>query len=77
MNTLGTSNSTGEITQPYSTMYLIIIIIIIIIIIFSLLSFQMLSPFLVSPPKPSSPPPLAHQPTHSHFLALAFPYTGA
>jgi hypothetical protein len=23
-----------------------------------------------------SPLPLAHQPTHSHFLALAFPYTG-
>jgi hypothetical protein len=23
------------------------------------------------------PPPSAHQPTHSHFLALAFPYTGA
>jgi hypothetical protein len=23
------------------------------------------------------PPPLAHQPTHSCFFALAFPYTGA
>ena len=36
-----------------------------------------LSPFLVSPlkiPYPL-PTPLAHQPTH--FLALAFPYTGA
>jgi hypothetical protein len=22
-------------------------------------------------------PPCAHQPTHSHFLALAFPYSGA
>ena len=39
----------------------------------------MLSPFLVSSPKASnllSPPP-AHQPTHSSFLALAFPYTVA
>ena len=39
----------------------------------------MLSPFLVFPPKipyslPSTP---AHQPTHSCFLALAFPYTWA
>jgi hypothetical protein len=25
----------------------------------------------------SLPPPSAHQPTHSPFLALAFPYTGA
>ena len=23
------------------------------------------------------PPPPAHQPTHSHFLALAFPYPGS
>ena len=39
----------------------------------------MLSPFLVSPLKIpyALPPPPAHQPTHSHFLALAFPYTGA
>ena len=39
----------------------------------------MLSPFLVSSLKisyPLSPPP-AHQSTHSHFLNLAFPYTGA
>jgi hypothetical protein len=39
----------------------------------------MLSPFLVSPlktPYPVTSAP-AHQPTHSHFLALAFPYTGA
>jgi hypothetical protein len=46
---------------------------------FSLFTFQMLSPFLVSLPKIpyllSSPP--APQPTHSRFLALAFPYTGA
>lgn len=37
----------------------------------------MLSPFLVSLQKPSifSPPP-AHQPTHSCFLALAFPFMG-
>jgi hypothetical protein len=38
-------------------------------------------PFPGFPPKtPSSyvlPPSYAHQPTHSHFLALAFPYTGA
>jgi hypothetical protein len=45
----------------------------------SLFTFQMLSPFLVYPPKipyplPTSPAP---QPTHSHFLAQAFPYTGA
>jgi hypothetical protein len=26
---------------------------------------------------PISPTPPAHQPNHSHFLALAFPYTGA
>ena len=41
----------------------------------------MLSPFLVSPPKTRSPysllTPPAHQPTHSYFLALAFPYAGA
>jgi hypothetical protein len=39
----------------------------------------MLPPFLVSPsntPYPLPPPP-APQSTHSHFLALAFPYTGA
>jgi hypothetical protein len=38
----------------------------------------MLSPFLVSPsrtPYPLLPAP-AHQPTHTCFLALAFPYTG-
>jgi hypothetical protein len=39
----------------------------------------MLSPFLVSPPKTPYPSPLplltpAHQPTHSRFLALAFPW---
>ena len=39
----------------------------------------MLSPFLVSPLKTAYPlpPPPAHQPTHSSFLVLAFPYTGA
>ena len=39
----------------------------------------MLSPFLVSPPKTSystPPPPFAHQPNHSCFPVLAFPYTG-
>jgi hypothetical protein len=48
-----------------------------IIIIFSL--FQMLSPFLISPPKTPYPvpPPPAHQPIHSCFLPLAFPYTVA
>jgi hypothetical protein len=49
--------------------------------IFSLFTFQMLFPFLVSPPKNTlliSPPPSPdHQPTHSCFLALAFPHTGA
>ena len=38
----------------------------------------MLSLFPVSiqkAPYPLSSPP-AHQPTHSHFLVLAFPYTG-
>jgi hypothetical protein len=38
----------------------------------------MLAPFLVSPlkiPYPLPHPP-APQPTHSRFLALAFPYTG-
>ena len=47
--------------------------------IFSLFTFQMLSAFLVSSlkiPYPLPTPP-AHQPTHSCFLALAFPYTGA
>ena len=41
----------------------------------SLFTFQILSPFLVSPPKTPYPLPTttAHQPTHSHFLALAFP----
>jgi hypothetical protein len=45
--------------------------------IFSLFTFQMA--FLVSPPKTPYHihPPLAHQPTHSHFPILAFPYTGA
>ena len=39
-------------------------------------TFQMLSSFLVSPPKPPySIPSPAYQPTHSSFLALAFPYT--
>jgi hypothetical protein len=40
----------------------------------------MLYPFLVSHVKISYPtplPPPAHQTTHSYFLALAFPYTGA
>ena len=39
----------------------------------------MLSPFLVSPLKIPYllPPPPAHKPTHSCFLALTFPYTGA
>jgi hypothetical protein len=46
---------------------------------FSSFTFQMLSPFLVSSLKtpytlPTLPSP---QPTHYHFLALAFPYTGA
>jgi hypothetical protein len=47
--------------------------------IFSLFTFQMLSHLLVSPPKTPYPlpSPLAHQPTHSCFLALAFPYTDA
>ena len=38
----------------------------------------MLSPFLVSPPEVPYPlpPSPAHQPIHSHFLTLAFPYTG-
>ena len=45
---------------------------------FSLFTFRMLSPFLVSPLKTPYPllPPSAHQPTHTGFLALAFPYTG-
>ena len=45
----------------------------------SLFTFQVLSPFLVSPlkiPYPVPPPPVL-QPTHSCFLAQAFPYTGA
>ena len=39
----------------------------------------MLTPFLVSPLKMPYPLPLpsAPQPTHSLFLALAFPFTGA
>jgi hypothetical protein len=44
-----------------------------------LFAFQMLSPFPVSSLKIAyllSPTP-APQPTHSHFLAVAFPYTGA
>ena len=43
------------------------------------LSLQMLSPFLVSSPNVpyTLPPPPAPQPTHSCFLALASPYTGA
>jgi hypothetical protein len=46
--------------------------------LFSLFTLQILSPFLISPPKPPYPiPPLpAHQPTHSCFPILAFPYTG-
>ena len=39
----------------------------------SLFTFQMLSPFLVSLLKTLPP----HHPTYSHFLVLAFPYTGA
>ena len=37
------------------------------------------NPFFVSPPKMSYsiPPSPAHQPTHSCFVVLAFPYTGA
>ena len=42
--------------------------------IFSSFTFQMLSPFLVSSPKV---PYILPQPTHSCFLALAFPYIGA
>jgi hypothetical protein len=44
-----------------------------------LFGFQMLFPFLISLPKTPYPIPLppAHQPTHFHFLVLAFPYTGA
>ena len=39
----------------------------------------MLSLFLISPPKPPIPLPIppAYQPTHSCFLALAFPYIRA
>ena len=41
----------------------------------------MLPPFLVSHLESPSPYPFssfpAHQPTHSHFLVLAFPYMGA
>ena len=38
----------------------------------------MLSTFLVSPPKPPIlPHSTAHQPTHSHFPDLAFPYPEA
>jgi hypothetical protein len=48
-----------------------------LLLLFSLFTFQMLSPFLVSPSKTPyfllRPP--AHQPTHSCFLALAFPYS--
>jgi hypothetical protein len=46
---------------------------------FSSFTFQMLSPIFVSSLKiPYNFPPLpAPQPTHSYFLALAFPYTGA
>jgi hypothetical protein len=48
-------------------------------LLFSLFTFQMPYPFLVSPPK--FPYPLPHppapQPTHSDFLDLTFPYTGA
>jgi hypothetical protein len=42
--------------------------------IFSLFTFQTVSP--LKPPHPLPPLP-THQPTHSCFLALAFPYTGA
>jgi hypothetical protein len=44
-----------------------------------LFTFQMLPLFLVSPPKIPCPfpPPHAQQLSHSCFLALAFPYTGA
>jgi hypothetical protein len=44
------------------------------------ISFILISnviPFPGFPSKTPSPSPLAHQQTHSHFLALAFPYTGA
>jgi hypothetical protein len=49
---------------------------------FSLFIFQTLYPFLVPPPRKSPIPfpllpPHALQPTHCHFLALEFPYTGA
>ena len=48
-------------------------------LIFSLNTFQMLNPFLVSSLKIPFflPPTPASQPTHSLFLALAFPFTGA
>ena len=46
--------------------------------IFSSFTFQMLYPLLVSSRKsPISSPCPAPQPTHSRFLALAFPCTGA
>jgi hypothetical protein len=46
---------------------------------FSSFTFQMLSLFLVSPPKVPYlvPTPPVPQPTHSLFLILAFPHTGA
>jgi hypothetical protein len=44
--------------------------------IFSLFTFLMVSP--LKAPSPIHLPPLpTHQPTHSCFLDLAFPYTGA
>jgi hypothetical protein len=47
--------------------------------IFTLFTLQMWFPFWISPPKTlySLPPPPAQQPTHTYFLTLAFPYTGA
>ena len=46
---------------------------------FSLFTFHMLLLLPVSPPKTPYliPSPPAHQPTHSWFPVLAFPYTGA
>jgi hypothetical protein len=48
-------------------------------VIFSLFTLQNLSPSLLYPMKTPYPlpPPSVHQPTHTCFLALSFPHTGA
>jgi hypothetical protein len=68
--------------NPFLLLLLLLFCFVFVLFLFFIRYFLYISNVIPFPSFPSenplsSPAPPAHQSTHSHFLALAFPYTGA